>query len=175
MGEDKLLLSYNGKSLLQTAIDLLDELPVYERFIVTTDARADSIALPPGIRLFINKDPSAGISGSIKLGLKKARGTHYLFLNADQPRLTVGDVCLLMKIAKSNPDKIAYPIVKEKPCSPNIFPKTFRKQLLKLTGNNGGRFVRDANDDYIVALVPENPQNFADVDDKEAYRDLLNS
>jgi len=173
MGEDKLNFEFEGKSLLQRAVDLLSALPVHRHIIITTDARSKSIVLPPGIKLFVNKDPSAGISGSVKLGVKKARGTHYLFLNADQPRLTVNDVYLLLKIAKANPDKIVFPMINEKPCSPTIFPKSFRKQLLNLSGNNGGSVVRDANEEHIVGAVPENLINFKDVDSMEDYRALF--
>jgi len=173
MGEDKLSFDYEGKSLLQRAVDLLSDLPVHRHIIITTDAGSKSIVLPPGIQLFVNKDPSAGLSGSVKLGVKKARGTHYLFLNADQPRLTLNDVYQLLKIAKANPDKIIYPMINEKPCSPTIFPKSFRKQLLGLSGNKGGSVVRDANEEYSIGAIPEHLNNFVDVDNMEDYRGLF--
>jgi len=87
MGSDKLLLEYNEKTVIQRSVDLLSALPVFERFIVTSDARSDHISIPPGVRLLINSRPEEGIGGSIKKGAEAAAGTHFFFLTADQPGL----------------------------------------------------------------------------------------
>ena len=172
MGEDKLLLKYKGKSFLQHSIDLLQKLPVYERIIVTTDARQRHIVLPNTIKLCINPNPEKGQSTSIKIGVEAATGTHYLFLAADQPLLTKNDIIPLLDAADSNPEKIIFPIIDSKPNSPTIFPGTFKEKLNKLCGDKGGRVIRDANKDLWYTIEPETPENFTDIDTVAQYISL---
>lgn len=173
MGTDKLLFEYRGKSLLQRSVDLLSELPVYERIVVTTNVRLKQITLPSGIRSCINPYPERGISSSIHIGAKAAAGTHYFFLTADQPLLTLHDVGPLLEAASRNPDKIVFPVIHSKPCSPTLFPERFREELLSLKGDTGGRAVRDAHKNDCYAIEPEFPENFIDIDFIEDFKRIV--
>ena len=167
MGRDKLLLEYSGKTFLQRAVDLMAELPVYERILVTTEARIESVDIPDGIQVLVNPSPEDGLSSSIRIGVTSATGTHYMFLTADQPKLTAGDLLPLLEAAKSNPDKIVSPMVDSKPCSPTIFPEKYRLDLLRLTGDTGGKKIRKSNPESCFPLIPNYPGNFTDVDNEE--------
>jgi len=180
MGRDKLLLDYIGKPILQHSIDLLSELPVYERVLVTTDTRSAEIDLPPNVNLCINSLPEKGLSHSIHIGIEKATGTHFLFLTADQPRLNKADVIQLLDAIPENPDKIIYPGIDSIPCSPTIFPGSFREELLKLYSSSleqqndtGGRGIREANKHINLMLKPTNPANFIDIDNADDYKNLI--
>jgi molybdenum cofactor cytidylyltransferase len=169
MGEDKLLLDFSGKSFLQHSIDLILSLPVYERLIITTDARQKHTTIPHTIKPYINTNPEKGISTSIRMGVETATGTHFLFLVADQPLLTAKDLEPLLDAVNTNPEKIVFPIINSKPHSPTIFPIIFKEDLLKLRGDNGGRIIRDANKELWYPIHPENPNNFTDIDNPEDY------
>ena len=186
MGKDKLLLEYDGKTFLQRAVDLMAELPVYERILVTTEARIGSINIPDGIQVLFNPSPEDGLNSSIRIGVTAATGTHYMFLTADQPKLTAGDLLPLLEAAKANPVKIVSPMVDSKPCSPTIFPEKYRLDLLSLTGDNGGRTIRDKMGTVLLTINVEKfnkycrenrpqsavaPSNFTDIDNEE---DLYN-
>jgi len=173
MGRDKLLLDYQGKSLLRHSLDLLSNLPVHEHIVITSQARSESLIIPTCLRLCINRNPEKGLSESIKIGVNAASGTHYLFMTADQPKLRLSDLMQLLYAAESNKDKIIFPIVDFKPTTPTIFPESFRKELLALTGDTGGREIRDANPGSCMELMPENPMNFTDIDREEEYHDLF--
>jgi len=173
MGRDKLLLEYRGETLLQHSANLLSQLPVFERIIITTEARAESLTLTSEIKVIYNPQPEKGQSGSVRLGIQAATGTHYLFLNADQPKLTPADIISLLSTVKTNPDRIVYPVIYSKPNSPAIFPESFRAELLKLTGDNGGRVIRDAHPELCLAVAPECPANFNDINNEEEYRGLF--
>jgi len=175
MGEDKLLLGYRGSPMLQQTVNLLSELPVYERILVTIDTRLKQISLPPDIRSYINRFPEKGQSGSIRIGIEAATGTHYLFLAADQPKLTLYDIMPLLESIKNNPKSIIYPIVDLKPSSPTVFPTNFRSDMLKLSGDEGGRKVRDNYPELNYMIEPEHPQNFIDVDTAEDYKECINN
>ena len=173
MGRDKLLLKYMGKSILQHSVELLSELPVYERILVTSEERTELPDLPPDIVSVINPQPEAGISASIQTGITAATGSSYMFLTADQPKLLLADILPLITAAGENPDKIVFPVIDSNPNSPTIFPESFRTELLNLTGDYGGRVVRDAHREFCLGIIPANPGNFSDVDNKEDYCGLF--
>jgi len=172
MRVDKLLLEYNGKTFLEHSIHLLTDLPVYERIVVTTDIRRKQINHPHTIKLCINQHPEHGQSTSIKLGVEAATGTHYLFLVADQPLLIKDDILPLLNTADSNPEKIIFPIIDSEPNSPTIFPGSFKEDLIKLCGDNGGRVIRDENKELWHTVNPDKPGNFSDIDSAENYARL---
>jgi len=172
MGEDKLMLNYCGHSILQQAIDLLSELPVYERILVTNETRLKSLSLQADIMALINPKPESGQSGSVKIGMEVATGTNFLFIPADQPKLRSIDIIPLINAAEEYPDKIIFPIVNTKPSSPTIFPERFREELLNLTGDDGGRNIRNSYPDLCHMIETEYPENFLDIDSVEDYRSL---
>jgi molybdenum cofactor cytidylyltransferase len=172
MGEDKLLLEYDGMSLLERAIALLAELPVSERIVVTTKERREKVNLPSGVRVVLNDNPQIGQSESIRLGVSRARGAHFMFLVADQPKLSVSALEPILSAAQENPDKIVFPLVCGKPSSPAIFPARFKAELLALSGDMGGREVRLAFPDLCFGVEVQNPCDFVDIDDLEDYKRL---
>jgi len=174
MGVDKLLLDYQGKLVLQHALDLLSDLSVYEKILVTTKERLDFVKLPPDIQVAINKSPEKGMSGSIHIGIEAATGTHYLFLNADQPRLTPDDLRQLLETASTNTDRIIFSSIDSKPNSPTLFPNRFRKDLLSLSGDTGGRIIRDAYPENCLAIEHVDPRNLLDIDTVEDYNKMTN-
>jgi len=173
MGEDKLLLMHKGQSLLRLALKLLSELTVFERFAVTTEMRRDSMETSENIRFVLNNNPQIGQSESIRLGVSEATGSHFMFLVADQPRLTVSALEPIFTAVRENPDKIVFPLVRGKPSSPAVFPARFKTELLALSGDMGGREVRRAFPELCYGVDIENPDDFVDVDDTSDYDELL--
>ena len=170
MGQDKLLLDYKGMTMLERAVKLLDSLPCQEKIIVSTSKCLDTVILPKDILPVVNLMPEAGQSESLRLGLKVATGDFFLFLNADQPRLTSDSLLGMFELVNENPGKIIYPIVDGEPTTPVLFPACLRDMLMTQRGDTGGRSVRDAGPK--VVFVPENPGDFVDVDCEEDYRVL---
>ena len=228
MGGDKLLLPFEGKTLLQRAMDLLTELRVYERVLVTTEARLETLVVPPGMRVAVNYEPEVGQSTSVRLGVSASSGDWFLFMAADQPLLEAYDLTPMLELAcggsfvscsakatvqrvsetyheltslrarpaipqgkmpclgdcgseaamtgkgtKQSCAGIIYPRVNGNPCMPALFHASFREELMALTGDMGGRVVREAFPEACVTLSPERPERFVDVDDRESYRALL--
>ena len=171
-GRDKLLLEYEGKTLLQRAVELLDNLHVFERILVTTKARLEKSVVPASIHVVISCFSEEGQSGSLRQGLEMAAGDRYLFLMADQPLLTLAGLQPLLELSEKNIDKIVFPSVRGKPCTPSLFPARFREALMSLTGDMGGRAIRKAYPEACLTFEAENPNDFLDIDSEEEYRSL---
>ena len=173
MGEgDKLLLDYRGRSLLSHAATLLSGLPCREKIMVIRP-QLENIVLPKGICVVVNRNPHAGQSESLRLGLAAATGQWYLFLNADQPRLSPRALAPLFELVSVNPDKIVFPEINGNPSTPVLFPATFRELLLSQSGDAGGRGVRADNPLDCIVFKPENPRDFTDIDSAQDYRELI--
>ena len=172
-GTDKLFLCYKGKTLLQHAIDLLNSISFYEKILVTTSERLKHVDLPLQIRVITNRKPEIGQSESLRLGVEAATGKSYLFLTADQPRLTPENLRLILKSASDNTNKIIFPSVDGNPSTPVLFPAFFRSDLLNLTGDVGGRTVRDAHPEACLSLEVEFPKNYLDIDCEEDWKRML--
>ena len=173
MGKDKLQLTYRGKPLLQLAVDLLSALPVHEKILITVPSRSGCLSIPPEIRVAINAHPEEGQNGSLALGVRAATGASYLFLNADQPKLALDDILPLLEAASVYKNKIVYPLIYGAPCSPTLFPARFREDLHKLSGDSGGRPIREAHPQDCIAVAAQNPENFFDIDNDDDYMLLL--
>jgi len=164
MGGDKLLIEHGGKTMLQRAADLLSSLPVDEKILVTTRARLDALRLPYGVTVAINARPEEGQSRSVRLGLELASGEWYFFMLADQPGLEIADLRELIEYAGLYEGKIIYPAIDGNPCTPALFSSRFRTELLALSGDVGGRAVRDAHPAACIAVEPMRPELFYDID-----------
>ena len=171
--DDKLLLPYNDKPLLQHSINLLSALSVYEKILVSTIEKLKHVHVTDGIKVMLNKNPQKGQSESIKLGLKIATGSAYMFMVADQPKLTIDDIMPLIKASKQFKNEIIYPTIGGSPTNPTIFPARFKNELLALTEDRGGRDIRNNNPDSRVPIEVENPDNFLDVDTMKDYYKLF--
>ena len=172
MGGDKLLLPYRGKPMLQHALDVLAALPAEEKIVVTTQARLGEVGIPGGIRAVINPHPEDGLSGSVRLGVLSATGGWYLFMTADQPLLGLTDIQPILDGAADSEIGIVHPVIGGSPCMPSLFSARFRAKLLSLTGDMGGRAVRDAHPGACLGITPTNPGNFLDIDSLEDYLSL---
>jgi molybdenum cofactor cytidylyltransferase len=164
MGVDKLFMQYQGNALIEHALTLLGDLPVFEKIIVTTTGRLEKIILPPDVRAIINHNPEIGQSESLRLGVSGASGDWYLFLNADQPRLQRTSLQPMLELTKSNPGKIIYPTANGQPTSPVLFHSNFRDELLSVRGDIGGRAIRQNKPYDCVVYEAEKPEDFLDID-----------
>ncbi|NOZ73938.1 MAG: nucleotidyltransferase family protein [FCB group bacterium] len=100
----------------------------------------------PGVAtLVFNADYREGLSTSLRAGLKalKTVVSPVGFCNGDRPfirRETVRDV---LQAAVRHPDKISFPCFQEQPGQPIFFPHDLLYELEALSGEEGGRIVRD--------------------------------
>jgi len=170
MRAQKLLLSVDGKPMLQHGLDLVRGLPFSRRVLVTTPEVAEQVEMA-GIELVINPVPEAGQSGSVQLGVLAAPpDDSLLFLMGDQPFLDA--VTLEALLAADDGQRIVYPVGPgNTPRSPVLFGPRFREALLALRGDEGGRQLRRQ---YPGACLPVRIQSewvLLDIDTPADYRE----
>lgn len=171
MGEDKLLLPFRGGTLISLALELVASIPFGQRLLVTTPARLELLTPPPGVDVVLNRNPGAGQSESVRLGVEAASGEAYMFFTADQPLLNIESVEWLLSHADD--EHIVFPVVEGSPRSPTIFAARFRAELLAARGDRGGRNVRESHPDAVLRLPAKDALPFLDIDSREDYDALL--
>ena len=184
MGENKLLFQYSGMSFIENTINKVLNSGFYEINLVTSYdeivdicvgvLRADEMRYEKCNDFIItrNNNPSEGISKSIRLGVKNLKDCDaYMFFTSDQPKLSVHTIKKLMNEAEKN--QIIIPKYNHENGSPAVFGADFRKELLNIDGDLGGRQLIQNNIEKVKYLEIKNWEEGMDIDTQEEYRKLI--
>lgn len=174
LGSPKQLLEYNGKTLLQHAIDtaLATGCP---KVMVVLGARADMLKLELAnepIEVLVNKNWQDGMTSSIRYALQNITIAGFqpesiIFMVCDQPFVTSS---LLMSLVEKGVET-GLPIIAsgydDKAGTPAMFHKSMFPQLMDLKGDKGARALLAAQPEK-VAIVPF-PKGVTDIDTVADY------
>ena len=175
LGSPKQLLEYNGKTLLQHAIDtaLATGCP---KVMVVLGARADMLKLKLAnqpIEILENKNWQEGMASSIRYALQNITIAGFqpesiIFMVCDQPYVTSS---LLMSLVEKSVET-GLPIIAsgydDKAGTPALFHKSMFPQLMDLKGDKGASALLAAQPEK-VAIVPF-PKGVTDIDTVADYK-----
>lgn len=147
MGFPKPLLPFGDQTLLALLLERILKSDL-ARIIVVLGPKAEEIKkeiqkVDGSSRLTIvyNPDFKKGLSSSISAGLAQI-GPHIsgvMFLVGDQPLLTTAVINVLIRVFKQSPAPIVVPLYGEAQGNPALFSTSLIPELLKVTGDTGGR------------------------------------
>lgn len=170
--QNKLFLPLKTADFLQHTLNLAMAIDCMERIIVINKADVAQASIPTDFQVIVNSMPELGQAHSVVLGTQAAQGEGYLYLPIDQPALTAG--CLQPILEKADCEHIVYPVVAQKPVNPMLFGNVFRRQLLTLTGDHGGRVIRDQYPDAQVPVpIIAHSTCFEDIDTITQYQQFI--
>ncbi|MGM0240003.1 nucleotidyltransferase family protein [Enterococcus sp. AZ103] len=171
MKKNKLFLTYQGETFLTRALKLaLKNSAFHEVLLVIKPEDLAKIEIPPKVKVVLNHESGLGQSTSVKLGASEASGKHLIFIPIDQPRLSSE---LLEKLAKQGDSQnIVYPIHNGNPSSPTFFGEKYIAELKEVSGQTGGRKIRDKYHDFTIE-IPWSKEELFDIDTPENYQELL--
>ena len=114
-----------------------------------------------------NNDSALGISHSVHLALEQIP-EHYAvcFSVSDQPWLTRETIQGLLTAFRKNSKGMACVTCESVDGNPVVFAPEYRKELLALSGDVGGKKVLLAHPENVARFLIKNPQELADVDEK---------
>lgn len=174
MGENKLLLNYKGKLLIEHTIDTVLQCDFLEVILVAREVKIIKIAKNKGLKVIKNENAVKGISESIKLGIRNADESEgYMFFTADQPLLDVDTIKVLLSEFKENKSYIFVPKYQGKRGSPVIFPEKFKKAFLELEGDVGGKTIINKHLDQVRFVSIKDHKKMFDIDTPEDYYQIL--
>ncbi|WP_297280638.1 nucleotidyltransferase family protein [uncultured Anaerococcus sp.] len=171
MGENKMFLDFKGKELYQHSLDLLKELDFADVIVVSSYKEILEKAEQMGYKAVYNDDNEVGKSSSIRLGVNECLDEAMMFFVADQPLLSLETCKKLINTYEKN-QVITYPVVNDRRGAPVIFPNSYKEELLKLEGDQGGMILAYNQEVNKVEIADES--ELLDIDTVKTYEDLRN-
>ncbi len=188
--ENKLLLPFSGKTMLETTIgnilmarDITPRTAYQEaalEIIVVTGHEADRVRaaiqhLP--VTIVHNPDYTTGMTGTIQAGVRQASGKGYMICLADMPLVNPSDYSLLMHSFEGqvalNPKCICLPGYRQEQGNPVIFSAWYRDAILAHKAPEGCREIAQAHRDFIFRVSMPADSILRDIDDEGDYRQTV--
>ncbi len=141
-GQNKLLFPYNGKPLVQYALEAGLTYPFHRRVLVSQYESVRELGLGLGYHCLDNPDAASGLSASIRIGVGACKGCGaYMFLPGDQPFVSRKTLAKLADALESGHYDAACAARGGERFTPALLSATYEKALLALTGDKGGKAV----------------------------------
>ena len=163
-GSNKLLhIMDDGRPMIASILDAVRPLEAYKKILVT---QYDEVAeLAPDLDTVRNDRPDLGISRSMQLGITAAGDADaYMFCVCDQPGLKAETLERLTEAYKKGTAGIVSLAWQGKMCNPKIFSSRYREELMKLSGDTGGRQILATHKDDILLVEADREAEVKDID-----------
>ena len=179
MGQDKVLLPWEGKTLLEHVLDQLLHSQVDEIILVLGHGagRIREKISAPGVKIVLNPAYQEGMSASLRQGLlsmdKKAEA--FLVALGDQPGIRKEMINQLIEaFHHALPRKnIVLPTYRSRLGHPVLFSVHYREEMGRLKGDIGGRQILADHPEDILALEMNTEDILQDIDTPEDYQEYL--
>lgn len=156
MGRDKLILEINGIPIIERVIKVVKKSTIDEIILVYREERIKEIGIKNTIKTIYNDKAELGQSESIKIGIKNSslNSEGFMFFVGDQPFINTEIINRLIMAFKEGKYSIVVPEYNGKRGNPVIFSSKFKKELLEIKGDIGGRDIikKRYNDVKIVSI-----------------------
>lgn len=176
MGEPKMSLDIGGKTLLQKTVEnAISSKAEYINVVLNKDYKFLEEDLKNiSTNIIWNDDSNRGMSYSIALGIRNSQHhtENIMILLADQPGITPELINRLISQHMRKNFLITQPRYLDGPGHPVIFNKVLFDELLKVTGDKGGReIIKKFHDQRQLMDVDFNQP--MDLDTKENYQKYI--
>ncbi len=180
--ENKLLLPFRGKTVIEYTIQAVTESMAHE-CIVVVGHEADEItgALSNlDVQVVLNEAYRSGMSTSIHAGINAANQTSigYMICLSDMPLILPTEynalISAYLEIYKIDRKAIVVPRHQNQRGNPVIISSTYTSDILALTGGIGCREIIKHNTDHVFFHDLQLDHVLRDIDTPESYMSLLN-
>ena len=175
---NKLLLLYEGKSLISIACDTLINSKIKPILVITGfEHKKITNSLPKAIDSVIYNDNwSEGISTSINLGISSLPDMidGNMIVRSDMPLIKVETINKLREaFIKHNREKIIYADYLGRQANPVIFPKKYFDDIQSLKGDIGCKKIINQNKINSLGIAIDSSEVIFDCDTEEDYSNLI--
>ena len=183
MGKVKLTLPLGDKQLIEWVLQAVKLTPLDKYFLVVRPEDKEMIKIGEkwGAEIVLNAEYRSGMSSSIKKALHQISSEElvgFFVLLGDQP--LINPSILFKMLLAFTPDKkeIVVPFYKDRQGNPVFFDGYWKDELMKLSGDAGGRSLIKANPERIKKFKISDESILLDIDREEDYeriKDIFNS
>lgn len=181
MGTNKLLMDIEGRPMADRVMDAVGATAKSRReiakvIVVTAFEPVAEMARTHDFQVVFNPEPEAGQSRSVVLGTEAAGPMDGLmYVPCDMPWLSPDVIESLVERFLRQPDRIIRPVYGGTPGAPVLFSGSLGDELLKITGDQGGRTVIQAHPELMVSLPFKQTRWGMDVDSPRDLNDEAGS
>ncbi len=160
--------------MIERVIEAVINSKIDEIIIVYSDYRIKSIGEKYGLRTINNPNSHDGQSSSIREGVKATSSNTdgYMFFVGDQPFLQVEIINKLLEVFNMGKYSILQPLYDEQRGNPVLFHRKYKKELLKIKGDVGGKNIIAENMKDVGFISFDNPIFGKDIDTWEVYEEF---
>lgn len=179
MGQFKLLLPWEGKTILEHVLDNLLQSQVNEVILVLGHEAHRILKKIPTqkIKVVINTDYREGMSSSLRKGLAamKEKSTAFLVVLADQPGIRKEIINQLIQSFHKSREKrkIVLPTYKGRRGHPVLFSIQYHEEILRLRGDIGARQILKDHPEHTIEVEIDSDTILLDIDTPEDYNKFL--
>ena len=172
-GSDKLLSTFDGKSILQCSTESAPSSSVSRVAVVVPEDSELVYHIPASVSMITNMERREGVSTSIAAGVKFFRSfaDGILFLVADQPLIDSETLERLLSIFREHPSCIIASSVGGDIRNPMVFPSRFFGRLTLLSGDTGAKTIALSSIQDVIK-VEVDPNKLVDIDTVEDLKRL---
>lgn len=177
MGQDKALLSYRGRTFLETVLARLREADV-STIAVVLGHHAEEIRSAvnlEGVEVVINPEFRRGQTSSFQAGLRALAGANpeaVMLCLVDQPLVSVETLKKLLETLEASGAAVVIPTFRGERGHPTLISRKLFQDILALgPGEGANTVIRKHREATQLVEVPD-PGVLLDIDDPETYRRL---
>ncbi len=177
MGRDKALLSYRGRTFLETIVATVHDAGI-GRVAVVLGHHADEIRRtvnPNSAEIIINSDYRQGQTSSLQAGLRALESDDFeaiVLCLVDHPAVSTASVQKLIQAFRRSNAPVVIPTFQNQRGHPVLISRVLFEELKSLGTAEGANTVIRKYRDAIQFLEVSDPGILLDVDDPEAYGHL---
>ena len=174
MGFDKLSLPWGKKTVFERCLETLLRSKVQELVIVLglRNKRVRNLFLRKNIKVVSNPHAEGGMSTSIRRGLQAIhpRSDGILIALGDQPFLKTRTINVLIRTFAQGKGGIIVPSFRGRRGHPVIFHKKYRKELLNLKGDVGGKSLLERYPRDVIVVPVKSEGVVKDINTWQDYK-----
>lgn len=177
---NKLLLPFQGKTMLEITLDHLQELPDME-IIVVLGHEADRIQPlleNRSLKIILNGDYANGMTSSIQAGVRSVsvQSVGFMICLSDMPLIQTSDYQKLADVfldkRQTEPHVIVQPVFEGIPGNPIIFSNIYKPDILALDFPEGCKPIVQANQTFVQQVDVGTDAVLRDADTEDAFEQL---
>ncbi len=173
MDRQKLLLPLRERALVEWVTDAALGAGVSETIVVVGhEAEAvGAILMDRPVRIVLNPDYAAGMSTSLRAGVRAVRPDSgaAIFLLGDQPFVTSALIDRLIEVFEDKDALIVRPCVDGRPGNPVLMARALFPEIFEQQGDVGGREIAERHREGQILVPLDDDRMALDVDTAEDY------
>jgi molybdenum cofactor cytidylyltransferase len=178
MGFPKMLLKFNGKTMIEKVLDNVAESDSDSILVVLGAGREDltDLVMKYGAEYCYNEDYREGMLSSVQCGFKNlpADTEAVLVFQGDQPFITPAVTNMVIKTYRQSGKGIVIPVYKGKRGHPLLLDKKYFNQIDEIDPGEGLRSISYLNSEDVLEVETGEPGILRDFDTYDDYKKELN-